>query len=350
MTTAPGADEPTTLTDAQAVLDAASDIIEDVTEGELAPADVAAMEHLDTPRRLLLVHAHPDDETIATGATMARYAAAGAGVTLVTCTRGELGEVIPAGLKHLEGSDDLADHRVQELAVAMEALGVSDHRFLGDDAADAEGHPRPVRYRDSGMAWTPDGVAGPAPDVDPEAFVLAAVDDAAGHLVSVLREVRPQVVVTYEPGGGYGHPDHVHAHHVTMRAVELAADPGHRGAEPWHVAKVYWCVVPRSVADRERADLVTRGLAEEDPTPARPTAVVPDETVTTEIEASAHRGAKAAALRAHATQVVVGDGVFALSNGSWHPLRTTEHYRLALGHAHLGSDGGYEQDVFAGLG
>lgn len=355
MTTAPGEDPGTrdddaaTLTDAQAVLDAASSVIEDVTEGELTPGDVASMESLDIPRRLLLVHAHPDDETIVTGATMAQYAAVGATVTLVTCTRGERGEVIPDDLRALAGTDELADHRVQELAAAMEALGVTDHRFLGDDAVSPDGHPAPVRYRDSGMAWTADGAAGPATDVHPEAFAAAAVEDAAAHLARIVREVRPQVVVTYEPGGGYGHPDHVHAHRVTMRAVALADDVDHPGGEPWHVAKVYWVVVPAGVADAERAELLARDLLDAAAPTARSTMVVPDAEVTTEIVATSHRDAKAAALRAHATQVVVGDGAFALSNGVWHLLRTTEHYRVAVGHARPGDDGGYETDLFAGL-
>ena len=345
----PGDGDAGTLTDEQAVLDAASDIIEDVTEGELAPEDVAAMEHLDNPRRVVFVHAHPDDETIATGATMARYTASGASVTLVTCTRGELGEVIPDELAHLEGSEELADHRVQELATAMEALGVTDHRFLGDDATDAEGRPTPVRYRDSGMVWTDAGTAGPAPDVLPDAFALVDVDEAAAHLARVLRETRPQVVVTYEPGGGYGHPDHVQAHAVTMRAAELAADPDHGVDVPWQVTKVYWSVVPASVAAAEAAELAAHGLADATEPAVRPSVVVPDGEVTTEIEASAQRDAKAAALRAHATQVVVGDGAFALSNGRWHPLRTTEHYRIAVGNSHPGVDGGFEQDLFAGI-
>lgn len=161
-------------------------------------------------RRLLLVHAHPDDESINNGATMAKYAAEGAHVTLITCTLGERGEVIPPALRHLSGAG-LAEERERELTAAMKALGVTDHGFLGGSG----------RYRDSGMMGTSD-------NDDPSCFWRADVDEAAGHLVEVIREVRPQVLVTYDPDGGYGHPDHIQAHRVAMRAAELAAAAGSR--------------------------------------------------------------------------------------------------------------------------
>jgi N-acetyl-1-D-myo-inositol-2-amino-2-deoxy-alpha-D-glucopyranoside deacetylase len=258
------------------------------------------------PRRILFVHAHPDDETINNGATMARYAAAGAGVTLVTCTRGEQGEVIPAELSHLEGAGrSLADYRAGELAAAVAALGVTDHRFLGDDDGTV--------YLDSGMAYDRDGGVVPSPDPPPGAFAPADVETAAGHLATVIREVRPQVVVGYEPGGGYGHPDHVQAHLVTMRAVELA------GAGT--VAKVYWTAVPEELA----------------------TAVV---------DGTAFVEAKRAAMRAHETQLTVTpDGTsFGLSNGVHEPITGLELYRLVRGEAggEL-DDAGRETDLFGGL-
>ncbi len=171
-------------------------------------------------RRLLLVHAHPDDESINNGATMAKYAAEGAHVTLVTCTLGERGEVIPPALRQLSGTA-LAEERERELTAAMKALGVLDHRLLGG----------PGRYRDSGMMGTPD-------NDDPACFWRADVDEAAAHLVEVIRETRPQVLITYDPDGGYGHPDHIQAHRVAMRAAELAADAGQS------IAKVYWNRAP----------------------------------------------------------------------------------------------------------
>ena len=171
-------------------------------------------------RRLLLVHAHPDDETINHGATMARYAAEGAQVTLVTCTRGEQGEVIPAELAHLTG-DALGTYRVGELAGAMAVLGVLDHRFLGDPQTPG----RPAGevlaaggqvFRDSGMAYDHDGGVVPSLDPPPGAFALVETEVAAEQLAAVILRERPQVVIGYEPGGGYGHPDHVQAHLVTM--------------------------------------------------------------------------------------------------------------------------------------
>lgn len=159
-------------------------------------------------RRLLLVHAHPDDETIGTGSTMAYYAAEGAHVTLVTCTLGEEGEIhVPelAGLAAAE-ADQLGGYRIAELAAACAELGVTDHRFLGGAG----------RYRDSGMMGLPT-------NANPRAFWQADLDEAAGYLLEVIREIRPQVVITYDDNGFYGHPDHIQAHRVTIRAVELAA-------------------------------------------------------------------------------------------------------------------------------
>src|SRR5262245_44612100 len=174
-------------------------------------------------RRLLLVHAHPDDESIGTGATMAKYAAEGTGVTLVTCTLGELGEIIPADLAHLAWDRDnaLGEYRIGELAAACEALGVKDHRFLGG----------PGRWHDSGMMGTPSN------DWD-GAFWRADVDEAAGLLVEILADVRPQVLVTYDSNGFYGHPDHIQAHRVAWRAFEMS-----NGI----VRKFYATAVPKSV-------------------------------------------------------------------------------------------------------
>lgn len=292
-------------------------------------------------RRLLLVHAHPDDESINNGATMARYAATGAHVTLVTCTLGEEGEVIPPALAHLAADREggLGPHRVGELAAAMKELGVTDHRFLGG----------PGRYRDSGMM-------GVEQNHRPGAFWSADVDEAAAHLVGVIREVRPQVLVTYDPDGGYGHPDHIQAHRVATRAAELAADPAVRpdlGA-PWEIAKVYWNRAPRSVVEDGFARLRTElpGLpfdasAALDDVPG----VVDDAVITTAIDGAAYAAAKAAALRAHATQVEVAEPWFALSNALAQPLFTTEYYELVRGpRAGAGPETDRETDLFAGTG
>ncbi|MGW1725623.1 N-acetyl-1-D-myo-inositol-2-amino-2-deoxy-alpha-D-glucopyranoside deacetylase [Streptomyces sp. NPDC002306] len=275
-------------------------------------------------RSLLLVHAHPDDESINNGATMARYAAEGVRVTLVTCTLGELGEVIPPELGHLSGVA-LGEYRLGELAAAMRELGVEDFRQLGG----------PGRYRDSGMMGLPE-------NDDPSCFWQADVDEAAARLLDVILEVDPQVLVTYDDNGGYGHPDHIQAHRVAMRAAELAADAGRP------IPRVYWNRVPRAAAEeafgRLRAELPgpgTKAAAVED-VPG----VVAGERITAEIDGTAYAAAKAAAMRAHATQIeVASDGAyFALSNELAQPLFTTEYYELVSGER----AGGRTADLFAG--
>ncbi|MGW1023131.1 N-acetyl-1-D-myo-inositol-2-amino-2-deoxy-alpha-D-glucopyranoside deacetylase [Streptomyces sp. NPDC002577] len=288
-------------------------------------------------RRLLLVHAHPDDESINNGATMAKYAAEGAHVTLVTCTLGEEGEVIPPELAHLapDRDDRLGDHRVGELAAAMAELGVTDHRFLGGAG----------RYRDSGMLGAPQNER-------PHCFWQAGLDEAAGALAEVIREVRPQVLITYDPDGGYGHPDHIQAHRVAMRAAGLAAEPAHRRdlGEPHTIAKIYWNRAPRSVVEEGFARL--KDALPELPFPAAASVadvpgVVDDDVITTVIDGSRFASAKAAAMRAHATQVEVAEPWFALSNQLAQPLFAVEYYELVRGGD--ASGGSAETDLFAGV-
>ncbi|HSK27673.1 MAG TPA: N-acetyl-1-D-myo-inositol-2-amino-2-deoxy-alpha-D-glucopyranoside deacetylase [Jiangellales bacterium] len=295
-------------------------------------------------RRLLLVHAHPDDETITCGATMARYAAGGAAVTLVTCTAGDEGEVLVPELAHLDSAHDdaLGPYRMVELERAMAALGVEDHRWLGGQG----------RYRDSGMVWRADGRAGPPERLRAGAFWAADLQEAADHLVPVLREARPQVVVTYDDGGGYGHPDHVQAHRVTTYALALAAAPSYRpdlGA-PWSVSKVYWTAVPRSVVEAG-ADRVRAGGAPFRSVPAHELPYgVPDEWVTTAVDGTDRLAAKTAALRAHATQVVVHEPFFALSNEVGQVITGVEHFRLVHGEPGPPDPAtGLEGDLFAGV-
>lgn len=286
-------------------------------------------------RRLLLVHAHPDDETINNGATMARYAAEGAHVTLVTCTLGEEGEVIPPALAHLAADRDggLGEYRIGELAAAMRELGVSDHRFLGGAG----------RYRDSGMM-------GVEQNARPECFWQAEVDEAAALLVEILREVRPQVLVTYDPNGGYGHPDHIQAHRIAMRAAELAAEPAYRRdlGDPHAVDKIYWNCLPRGVVAEGLEQLRQAGVPGPVPSLDDLPGLVDDKDVTAVIDGSRFLDAKAAAMRAHATQITVTpDGAFfALSNGLSMPIVAHEFYRLAQGEP---GEGIPEGDLFAGL-
>ncbi|WP_051951414.1 N-acetyl-1-D-myo-inositol-2-amino-2-deoxy-alpha-D-glucopyranoside deacetylase [Actinacidiphila yeochonensis] len=264
-------------------------------------------------RRLLFVHAHPDDETINNGATMAKYAAEGAHVTLVTCTLGEEGEVIPPELAHLasDRDDTLGRHRIGELAAAMAELGVTDHRFLGG----------PGRYRDSGMM-------GVAQNDHPACFWQADLDEAAGHLADIILEVRPQALAAYDADGGYGHPDHIQAHRVAMRGWELAAERGYR------VPRVYEMCMARSKVqegfDRLTAaglDVPFKGVAAISDLPG----VVDDSLVSVAVDGTAYRDRKTAAMRAHASQIAVDGPFFALSNDLGQPLLAVECYRLAHG-------------------
>ena len=285
------------------------------------------------------MHAHPDDESITTGATMARYAAAGVHVTLLTCTLGEQGEILVASLAQLEAAqaDQLGGWRIAELTGALRALGVDDHRFLGGAG----------RFRDSGMLGTD-------ANQHPRAFWRAASDvavfDAAVAAVAdVVREVRPQVVVTYDPNGDYGHPDHVMAHRVTTAAVQQAAVPGGaRGS--WQVAKLYWTATPRAVLEAGCDAVQASGVGFR-AVPADEIGFgVPDDVVTTVIDAGEFTAAKRAALDAHRTQVCVRGDFYALSNGIGRPISGVEHFRLAHGTLGAGLDAdGHERDLFDGI-
>lgn len=290
-------------------------------------------------RRLLIVHAHPDDETIGTGAVMAKYVAEGAQVTLVTCTLGEEGEVLVPELAHLAADHDdaLGPHRHGELAAAMETLGVTDFQLLGE----------PGRYRDSGMV----GMAG---NERPEAFMNADLLAAAIDLVGVLRSRRPQVMVTYDDFGGYGHPDHIQAHRVATYAVSLAAAPSFRPeiGEPWSVTKFYWTAFPRSIIragiEALRAVGETTGFAELNPDDV-PFAV-DDALVTTAVDAREFLDMKMTALAAHATQVTTDGGFFALADNIGIQAFGIEYFRLVSGlTAAPFDDEGRETDLFAGI-
>ena len=281
-------------------------------------------------KSLLLVHAHPDDETINNGATMAMYAAAGYNVTLVTCTRGEEGEILVPELAHLaaDKEDGLAPIREVELANAMAALGVTDHRFLG-----APDH----RYRDSGMMGTP-------PNDRPDVFWQADLDSAAHELVKIILEVKPQVLVTYDDFGGYGHPDHIQAHRVAMRAAELVESE-------WNIEKIYWNTMPRSVIQKgidamKAAGSDFMGVDSADELPF----AKPDDVVTTAIDASTFVDQKMKAMASHPTQIALDGPFFALSNNVGLNVWGYEYYTLVKGEKSGDlTPEGWEQDLFAGI-
>ena len=279
-------------------------------------------------RRLLLVHAHPDDESINNGATMARYAAEGARVTLVTCTLGERGEVIPPGLAHLSGAA-LGGHRLGELKDAIREIGVEDFRLLGGAG----------RYCDSGMTGLPD-------NDDPGCFWQADVDQAAGLLAEVILEIRPQVVITYDDNGGYGHPDHIQAHRVAMRAVDLAAEQG------WDIPKVYWSAMAES---RFRATLKllreagdTETFSGMEPDADFGPFVTPDEHISARVDGSEYLDTKLAALARHRSQVET-DGLFFRGSENGQSMWGEEFYRIAKGTPGPVGEDGWESDLFSGL-
>ncbi|BBZ68346.1 1D-myo-inositol 2-acetamido-2-deoxy-alpha-D-glucopyranoside deacetylase [Mycolicibacterium insubricum] len=285
--------------------------------------------------RLLFVHAHPDDETINNGATIAHYRAAGAQVTVLTCTLGEEGEVIGDRWAHLvaDEADQLGGYRIGELTAALNALGVDEPMFLGGAG----------RWRDSGMAGTP-------PRGGRTRFVDADESAAVGELVAVLRRLRPHVVVTYDPNGGYGHPDHIQAHRITTAAVAAAAASGGDG-EPWVVPKFYWTVAPRSAWTQALAELGPDDLNEGWFVPDDPGFGYPDDQVTTAVDAADGLAAKAQALRCHATQVVVGPTgrACALSNALALPISGVEHYRWVSGSVAPAAGAAWESCLLAGL-
>ena len=275
-------------------------------------------------KRALFVHAHPDDETINNGATMAQMVEDGVAVTLITCTRGEEGEVLVPELSHLASSaeDKLGAHRVIELANAMKELGVKDHRFLGN-------------YRDSGMMDTPQ-------NQHPDCFWRADVDEAARKLALIIDEIRPQVMITYDENGGYGHPDHIQTHRVAMRAAELAT---------WQIQKIYWNIMPKSVVQRGMDAMKDQGSdffgAENvDELPF----VKDDSFVSAVIHAPNQVDKKMAAMKAHATQISLDGPFFALSNNLGVQVFADEYYTLVKGEkgAPFNTDN-LETNLFAGI-
>ena len=293
----------------------------------------------NAPRRMLLVHAHPDDETIGSGATMAKYVSEGAHITLVTCTRGEEGEILLDEHSHRAAhhDDTLGEHREIELANAMRVLGVTDHRYLGEAG----------RYRDSGMMGTAD-------NDDPDSFWRADLLAAATDLVGVIREVRPQVLVTYDEFGGYGHPDHIQAHRVATYATSLAAAPSFKPelGEAWSIAKVYWGAFPKSFV-REGIEALKAAGESNEFTAMNPDDLpfaVEDDVITTAVHAEDFGELKMDAMREHATQISVEDGFFALSNNLGSRVMGVEFYRLVHGEkAGPFDDKGWETDLFAGV-
>lgn len=270
------------------------------------------------------MHAHPDDESINNGATMALYAARGAHVTLVTCTRGEEGEVLVPGLSHLASSEDdlLGQHRERELADAMMILGITDYRFLGN-------------YRDSGMM-------GNQSNIRPDVFWQADLEIAARQLVEIIEEIKPHILITYDEIGGYGHPDHIKTHLVAMRASELSV---------WQIQKIYWNTIPKSIIAASIAAMKEVGsdFFGSESVDDFPFAK-DDSFVTTLIDANDFVDAKIAAMKAHETQIAVDGPFFALSNNLGNQIWADEYYTLVRGKKAPPFDhNGRESDLTSGI-
>jgi N-acetyl-1-D-myo-inositol-2-amino-2-deoxy-alpha-D-glucopyranoside deacetylase len=278
--------------------------------------------------RILLVHAHPDDETINNGATMAKYAAGGAGVTLITCTRGEEGEVLVPGLAHLASGDQdqLGTHREGELSLAMKELGITDFRFLGAPL---------IKFRDSGMMGT-------EPNNNPDVFWQANIETASQYLVEIIEEVKPHIMITYDEFGGYGHPDHIQAHRIAMRASEVAN---------WQIQKIYWNTMPKSVLAQGIAKMKEIGS---DFFGAETVDDLPfakdDSLVTTLVDGSKFVDSKIAAMKAHETQIALDGPFFALSNNLGLQIWGDEYYTLVKGEKSEPFDEqGRETDLASGI-
>lgn len=285
----------------------------------------------DTIPGLLAVHAHPDDEVIATGGVLADAAARGLRVKVVTCTDGRRGEIVGAGMDPEEVRPRLAEVREGELADALAALGVTEHAFLG--------------YHDSGMM----GVEG---NLDPDSFWQADLHDAIGRLVAQIRDFQPSVVVTYDAFGGYGHPDHIQTHRVTVLAVEAAAmqvlypDAG----PPWRTPKLYYSSFPKSAIAQANQMFLANGLPSpfgEDVDPADIAMGTEDALITTTVDVSAHLQAKQVALRAHVSQIAADSFFLNVPDEMVSGFYGTEWF--VRRHSSVSVPDGMETDLFAGL-
>lgn len=284
-----------------------------------------------TRGRLLLVHAHPDDESINNGATMAKYAHEGFEVALVTCTRGEEGEILVPELATAasDKEDRLAPIRERELAAALTALGVSKHWFLGAPEK---------QYRDSGMMGTPQN------DRD-DVFWRADIQEVSALLAHYITDFKPHVLITYDEFGGYGHPDHIQAHRVAMKAAEIAGNQG------WDIPKIYWNIMPRSVVQKGMdamreigSDFFGAESIDELPF------VKDDSFVHAIIDATEYVEMKKDAMRAHRTQIAVDGPFFALSNLLGMQVFGMEYYTRVKGNAGSAIDAdGHESDLFSGI-
>jgi N-acetyl-1-D-myo-inositol-2-amino-2-deoxy-alpha-D-glucopyranoside deacetylase len=280
-------------------------------------------------RTLMAVHAHPDDETFSTGGVLALASARASRTVLVTATRGEEGEIHDPDLDPVEARHRLGAIREAELRRAATILGIGELYFLG--------------YRDSGMAGTPE-------NENPFNFQNADPREATGRLVRLIRQTRPDVIITYDERGGYGHPDHIAVHRTTLAAFDAAGDPTQFTEiepAPWQPLKLYYAVFSRSAYVRLR-DLYREYGAEEVDGPDEDVSrfTVEDELVTTRVDVRNHVLQKQAAFRAHRTQMGADGPLLTASGGLVREALGTETFIRVRS---LVPTPRFEDDLFAGL-
>jgi N-acetyl-1-D-myo-inositol-2-amino-2-deoxy-alpha-D-glucopyranoside deacetylase len=278
---------------------------------------------------LLCVVAHPDDETFGCGGTLAKYAGEGVRVALICGTLGEVGEISDPSLA---SQDNLGEIREQELRAAADALGVSDLFILG--------------YRDSGMAGTPD-------NDHPNAFSGANRDDIVREVVRVIRQLNPQVVITFDPKGGYGHPDHIMAHKAAVEAFRAAADANRfpeqlaGGLHPYQPEKLYYFGFTQSMVKRFQEAIREAGM-ETDLEQLDPEEFgMPDEAVTTVLDVRAYGHKKEKAAAQHRTQIQGPDPFAWLPGDMKEAFLSTEYLMRAEPPTTPGEP--EETDLFAGI-
>jgi LmbE family N-acetylglucosaminyl deacetylase len=257
---------------------------------------------------LLAIFAHPDDEAFGTGGSLSRYAASGVQVALICATRGEVGEISDPSYAT---PDTLGEVRESELRCAAETMGIKELIFMN--------------YRDSGMVGTPE-------NDDPRAFINAPAGEVIHSLVSAIRRIQPDVVVTFEPNGGYGHPDHITIHKHTVAAFHLAADPATPaladGERPWQASRLFYTAIPRSFFLEMRQQLQQAGEDVEQFASFEERGW-PDEQVTVTLDVSATVEDKWQALHCHRTQFGPKNLFRRLPEPVVKQLMSREHFALA---------------------
>ena len=287
---------------------------------------------MNEPLTLMIVHAHPDDEVIGSGGTLAHYSDQGIETVLVTATLGEEGEIVVADMDTPENHARLAEIRLEELRKATEILGIKHQEFLG--------------YRDSGMVGRPS-------NEHPDCFHQADLAEATGRLVRLVRAYRPQVLVSYNAVGGYGHPDHIACHKVTLAAFEAAADPARypEAGPAWAPLKLYEMSRPREQAQQGWEQMRARGMKTplDNPDYDITRFTVPMAQITTALDVDTYRERKRAALLEHRTQIALDSPFFAMPEDIGRQWFGAEYFTLQQSRVPLPEHEGYEDDLFAGL-